>query len=72
MSRLTKAWVGRCVDFSGYDGKRYTAHVDRVRNGIAIITYFVTLADGTRQETTAYVGVTTWAERINQPAQVSA
>ena len=53
--RISTAWKGKVVIFHGHDGKDYTAHVEKVRNGIATLLYQVMGADGRKAWITAYV-----------------
>lgn len=39
--RIPLKAVGSVVVFKGFDGKDYTAHIDKVAHGVAVILYFV-------------------------------
>lgn len=54
MKRISTAWRGKVVIFKGYDGNRYTAHVERVRHGVATLLYQVNTRDGKREWVTGY------------------
>ena len=69
MNRIPRAWIGSCVDWHGFDGQHYTAHVDAIRNGIAILTYFAQVG-AFRKQVQAYVGANLWKERVNHPVDV--
>jgi hypothetical protein len=38
-TKITKALAGKLVTFQGYDNREYSAYVDCVAHGVAVITY---------------------------------
>ena len=53
--KISSAWRGKVVIFHAFDGKDYTAHVEKVRNGVAKLLYQPRLRDGSRPWAYAYV-----------------
>lgn len=39
VSKINRSLVDKLVVFDGFDGKQYTAFVERVRNGVATLRY---------------------------------
>ena len=52
---ISTAWKGRVVRFHGFDGKDYTAHVEKVHGGVAKLLYQAYKTDGERVWVNAYV-----------------
>ena len=55
MKTIPRTLRGRIVIFSAYDGKDYTAHVEKVKNGVAKLLYQVMCADGRKAWVNAYI-----------------
>lgn len=54
MKRITPRIKGRLVIFHGFDGLKYTAHIENVRNGVAKLLYQAQTPQG-KMWATAYV-----------------
>lgn len=52
--RITRALAGQAVVFHGYDGRDYSAHVAKVRKGVAVVRYTVAVR-GITGEVVAYI-----------------